>query len=75
MPFCIRCESVPFTTTISLEPDSRGLDPGIPERHRSRGLPVKPGNDDNGRSVNDGYFFSNTSFATSAAVIAAGQPA
>ena len=53
-----------------------GLDPGIPEQHRSPGdCRVKPGNDDEGRFVASGYFFSNTSLATSAAVIAAGQPA
>jgi hypothetical protein len=51
-----------------------GLDPGIPSATAHGDCRVKPGNDDNGRSVADGYF-SNTSLATSAAVIAAGQPA
>ena len=52
-----------------------GLDPGIPSAAAHGDCRVKPGNDDNGRSVARGYFFSNTSLATSAAVIAAGQPA
>ncbi len=52
-----------------------GLDPGIPSTTAPGDCRARPGNDDAGHSVAGSYFFSNTSLATSAAVIAAGQPA